>query len=294
MGIVGVAVLAAGLAAVLLGGGGGAARAAKVAKTKGKPSAPQIVDPAELVDVSAIRPRLILVTDGKGHYVAALPDLAEDAWRGHFFYSDDGKTFWDQRVGSMGSSGAGTYSMSFWDPRIDAGWKKSFDKKGDVFTMQCDDRTTTLTVVPAAEAKVLLDAASFRKPRWKFSAYALARDDKGTYYYVDRPREPEGNKAFRLSRGTKGALKPLKMTNVVSDSEGDIFATKGGELRLIFNKETKGRDNTYTTVAREPFWIKGKQKTALTWVPVEDNLYLIYVELGVYAGQPLGTPCDDL
>jgi hypothetical protein len=29
-------------------------------------------------------------------------------------------------------------------------------------------------------------------------------------------------------------------------------------------------------------------------MPVEDNTVLIHKELGVYIGQPLGTPCDDL
>jgi hypothetical protein len=27
-------------------------------------------------------------------------------------------------------------------------------------------------------------------------------------------------------------------------------------------------------------------------LPVEDNVALIYADLGVYTGQPLGTPCD--
>jgi hypothetical protein len=71
----------------------------------------------------------------------------------------------------------------------------------------------------------------------------------------------------------------LKMTNVVSDSEGDIFATRTGELRLVLDKN-------------ESYWVKGKARTALKLLPLEDNVRLIYSELGVYAGEPLGTPCD--
>jgi hypothetical protein len=71
------------------------------------------------------------------------------------------------------------------------------------------------------------------------------------------------------------------MTNVVSDSEGDIFATREGELRLILDKHDYA-------------WIKGKQRTPLTSLPLGDNLRLIFVELGIYTGQPFGTPCDDL
>jgi hypothetical protein len=122
-------------------------------------------------------------------------------------------------------------------------------------------------------------------------AYALARDDAGTYFFVDRQREPPQSKFFRLYMGKKGEMKPLKMVNVVSDSEGDIFATKTGELRLIIPKEGRGG---LDSERREPVWIKGKKRVSLTWVPVEDNAYMIYAELGVYAGQLLGTPCDDL
>ena len=117
--------------------------------------------------------------------------------------------------------------------------------------------------------------------RWKTQGYALARDDKGTYYYVDRMREPEGNKNFRVFIGQRGAMKPAKMKNIVSDSEGDIFYTKKGELRLVLDKS-------------EQTWAKGKKQTKLTVLPVEDNVVLIYSELGVYTGQSLGTPCDDI
>ena len=41
-------------------------------------------------------------------------------------------------------------------------------------------------------------------------------------------------------------------------------------------------------------WIKGRRRTSLVALPLFENAPLIYEELGVYAGQPLGTPCDDL
>ncbi len=251
------------------------------------PATPPAPDPADVIDATTLRDKLIVVTDGKGHYLAAPPDLADEALRGTLFYSSDGKTFYQQRVGGYGSSGPGTFSFSFWEPRVLDGWRRSFDRKeGSIFELQCDERLSKLTQVPAAEARTLLAAAQFLKPRWKYRAYALARDDSGRYYYVDVPREPDNSKAFRLYMGKKNELKPLKMTNVVSDSKGDIFATRSGELRLVIPKGGEGE--------REPVWIKGKKKTPLTWVPIEDNGNLIYVELGVYTGQALGTPCDDL
>jgi hypothetical protein len=110
--------------------------------------------------------------------------------------------------------------------------------------------------------------------------YALARDPKAIYYYVDRGATPATEKNFRLYRGPKGALKLQKMTDVASDSEGEIFATKTGSLRLILDK-------------KQSSWIQGKTSENLTLVPVDQNYSLIYNDLGVYSGQKLGTPCDD-
>jgi hypothetical protein len=279
----GVTVLAAAAAPVL------AKSAARPAKEK-PAAAPPAPDPADVLDGKALAGKLLLVTDGKGHYLAAPPDLSDDATRGTLYYSADGKTFYQQRIPGFGSSGPGTFSLTFWEPRIDDGWRRSFDRKaGNLFEVQCEDRLSKLTQVPAAEAQTLLAAAQFLKPRWKYRAYALARDDAGKYFYVDVPREPEGSKAFRLYAGKKNELKPLKMVNVVSDSKGDIFATKSGELRLVIPREGEGGGD-----ARVPVWIAGKKKTSLTWVPIEDNGKLVYTELGVYTGQSLGTPCDDL
>ena len=85
---------------------------------------------------------------------------------------------------------------------------------------------------------------------------------------------------YRLFVGPKGNLAQAKMTNVVSDSEGDIFATKTGSLRLILDR-------------RESSWIENDKPKPLRLVPVEDNLSMIYNDLGIYSGERLGTPCDD-
>jgi hypothetical protein len=100
-------------------------------------------------------------------------------------------------------------------------------------------------------------------------------------FFVDRLREPENNKAFRLFVGPRGSLKLTKMTNVVSDSQGYIFSTKKGELRLVLD-------------LKHPVWVAGKTETALVRLPRDENRVLTYTDLGVYTGQRLGTPCDDL
>ena len=145
-----------------------------------------------------------------------------------------------------------------------------------------------LTQLAAAEAKAVVAGAKFYKTRWNHFAYSLARDNTGKYYYVDNLREPEHAKNFRLWAGMKGAMKQQKMTNVVSDSEGDIFSTKTGSLRLILDKH-------------ETTWFEKRQyesgepkKTKLVFLDPADNHIMIYTDLGVYTGEPLGTPCDDL
>lgn len=234
--------------------------------------------PGEAVDVAADKPKMVVLTDGKKHQVAIVP-FAEDSFAG-FFYGD-GASFWQQRVFGGGSVGHESFDKVFWDPRAHAPYQASLQLRDGKYTMTCQERKTELKPVPEAEAKALLDDAKFYKPRWKRQAYALARDNTGRYYFVDRAREPEGNKNFRLFVGQKGRMKAQKMTNVVSDSAGDIFATRTGELRLILNQG-------------ESLWQERGKQTRLVSLPVEDNHVMIYSELGVYTGEKLGTPCDDL
>jgi hypothetical protein len=244
--------------------------------------APAVARAAEdTVDVSEYKDKLKVLTDGKGHYLAVMPfTIGDGADTGYLFYGD-GKTFWAQRRISGGRNGDESFNSSFWEPRVNAGYKASFGMSNKKWTVQCDERVTEVKPLDKAEGQKLLAAAQFMATRWKRRAYALARDNAGTYYYVDRAREPENNKDFRVFRGPKGAVKPQKMLNAVNDSEGDIFITKAGKLRLVLDKH-------------ETTWLEGAKQVKLTALPVEDNHVMIYTDLGVYAGERLGTPCDDL
>ena len=138
----------------------------------------------------------------------------------------------------------------------------------------------------------MVAGATFYQPRWTRQAYALARDNTGTYYFVDRGREEQFSKHFRVFVGPRGKLREVPLTNVVSDSEGDVFATKTGSLRLVLNKG----ESTWLQETKAP-GLKETQRTKetrLVHLPVEDNVRLIYSDLGVYLGERLGTPCDDL
>jgi len=235
-------------------------------------------DPAP-EDVSALLDRLGLFSDGKGHFVALDPSC--DAEVRERVYYGDGERFWRLRYSGFSQSGSERFSYGLWEPRVVERWKASVGMRDGRFEVRCDDRITELKPVPVDEAKALLAKARFFGPRWEYRAYALARDELGNYYYVDHMRHPPGNLRFRLWVGPRGDMKPQKMRNVISDSEGDIFATRSGELRLVLNK-------------KQALWVKRKQRTELVYVPVERNARMIYTHLGPYDGMHLGTPCDDL
>lgn len=152
------------------------------------------------------------------------------------------------------------------------------DKGRCLFT--CGARKVTLQLLDAAATARLAAQATFAPPLPRRQPHGLARDRRGTYYFVDRGAEA-GARDFRLWAGPLGKLKLLAMTNVVSDTRGDVFATRDGSLRLALEQT-----NSY--------WMQGKRSTELLNVPIADNWQLIYNELGVYLGEPYGTPCDRL
>lgn len=264
-------ILAFGLALLLL------PHSAEAAKAQAKGSAATTTPPAaDKVDVTDVLDKLQVLSDGHGHFLVVTPFGPHD----HTYYGD-GKVFFALRVGSASSSARESFNFTFWEPRVKDRYQASLQYQEGAYKLQCSDRLTAMTPLPKEESRALIAAASFYKPRWKHEAYALARDNRGTYYLVDHQREPEGNLVFRVFRGPRGKMKALKMTNVVSDSEGQIFATKSGDLRLVLDK-------------KETSWVAGKANTKLVSLELFDNIILVYTDLGPYIGQRLGTPCDDL
>jgi hypothetical protein len=271
-------VLGSGLLEVVLGPvlGLGTARSAPPAKAD------------ETLDVdAAARDKMMACTDGKSHYVLVGPHEQVS----HALYYGDGKRFYFV----PGESHGMLPGTSFLDPRYFNKTANSnfhgldvrlyseveIDAEKQTCAVHCGTRTTPLTFLPADKARELAKAASFAPSPRKYVPYGLARDDRGTYYYVDHGATEKSEKDFRLFVGQRGSMKLMKMTNVVSDSEGDIFTTPSGSLRLILDKQRSS-------------WIEGQKSSDLKVVPVNMNLQVIYNDLGVYVGQRLGTPCDDL
>jgi hypothetical protein len=245
------------------------------AAKKKKPSKKKKDD--DVVDVSAWKDKFVVYTDGDGGYFAVVPGETDAVFWG------DGKTMYKQRAFGM-SRLPPIWSFRVWSPRVDhvADLRGSDDATEKHATLSCGTDDFELTRVAAADATKIVSKAVFKAPLWKRQAHSLARDDRGTYYYVDRLRDEYGKpdkRGWRLFAGLKGAMKEQPLTNIVSDSEGELFSSKRGELRFV-------------TGEKGAAWIKGDKRTELTIVPVERNVPMIYSELGAYEGS-LGTPCDE-
>ncbi|WPB81017.1 hypothetical protein KYC5002_18015 [Archangium violaceum] len=230
--------------------------------------------------------KIRVCTDNKGHYVALMPHERQTV---QLAYGDDKKLvqvasppwvlsgyhFLEPRFfnKTMNSSFRGL------DMRVYSEVELSDEKK--TCAVRCGDRTIPFTLLESEKAQELVQKATIEPNPQQYVPYALLRDQQGRYYLVERGFQPGQERSFRVYIGPKGNLQQQKMTDIVSDSEGEIFATKKGELRLLLDR------------AASSTWLEKKKKTELRSVPVDENLPLIYNELGVYTGARLGTPCDD-
>ncbi|NMO17105.1 hypothetical protein HPC49_11330 [Pyxidicoccus fallax] len=236
--------------------------------------------------------RTAVCTDGRGHYVTAtsIPGRGQV----QVFYGD-GKRFTQV---PLAPNHFYIPPGAFLDPRFSNPEANSnvnnsgldlrpysyvkADLKANTCAVTCGTRTTSLTLVEPGKARDLLLKATYGVSPQKFEPHALLRDTKGQYYLVERNTAASGQKGYRIFIGPRGRLKPQQMLNVVADSKGEIFSTKQGDLQLVLDRE------------QPSLWIVRKRRMELRSVPVEQNLQLIYNELGVYTGARLGTPCDDL
>ena len=232
------------------------------------------------IDAKSVADKLEIFRDDEGRYYVSPRRGAfadnDDDW---VFYGD-GKTMYQQRIVGYGADDKG-YDWSVWSPRVKGLQQASFSAKSGKPMIQCKQQDAKpLKPLTVDEARALIARATFLPAPWQRQAHFLARDDDGTYFYVDRFREEHGGKGYRVFSGQKGAMKELAMTNVVSDSAGEIYATKSGDLKIV----TEGS-------AGKAYWKKGQTKNELIVLDLYQNRYLIYRELGIY-GQ-LGALCDD-
>jgi hypothetical protein len=244
---------------------------------------PSAADPLKPIDATPMLSKLEVFRDDLGNiYVVPKPDAVSfDEAQAWVFYGDR-KTLYQQRVIGAGKNGNTEFEFDLWAPRARDQRVAAMQVEGGKLALHCrpgKDGTRPLTQLQADEASTLLRHAKFMPPLWIHQAHLLARDDDGVYYYVDAVREEYGGKGYRVFVGPKGRMKQVVMTNIVSDSAGEIYVTKTGQLKLIAG-------------TAKMYWIKDGKKNELTALPPENNIYLIYRDLGIYGR--LGAVCDDL
>lgn len=225
--------------------------------------------------LEAIKPQLVVLGTPDGRYLALAPELDNH----HVFYGGR-RVLHRQKVLLSATDEDDNFSVLIWAPSQVGG--AAVEQIDDRWQLRCGTRLTPLAPVGSEERALLLKTARFEAPRLGREPYALARNSKGEYFYVDREIGSRGSEGFRVYSGRIGKARRLKLAWVVSDSEGDVFATRKGKLRITADEGGLRRIE----------WRRGKVGMPLLAVPITRNPYLIYKELGVYQNHQLGTPCD--
>ncbi|HTL34733.1 MAG TPA: hypothetical protein VL326_16510 [Kofleriaceae bacterium] len=244
-----------------------------------------VKDDVKPIDLGPVADKLAAYKDEVGNiYVvpqtAKFDDTSEpQKW---FFYGD-GKTMYQQRVNRF-TTGKGGIDASLLAPRakdmVSGGYMviNNDEKYIACRPARVQGGRRELTALTADETAAVLKG-KFLPPMPMRLPHFLGRDDDANYYYVDQLPSEAGGKGFRVYVGQTGAMKQLALTNMATDSAGEIYATKTGKLKL-----SAGKDLTAV-------WVKGGKRVELTIVPPADNRYLVFRELGIYGS--LGTVCDD-
>lgn len=244
-------------------------------------SASAVADPTpKPVDIKAMKSKATVLTDAQGGtYVVFRGDDAK------VFYGPNSKTVYEQTI--VGSSSDGdSWEYDTWAPRIvDEPHLGSLGKKKDgTYEKACRDQDQAgLTELSGEKAKAILDHSAFVTSGVVRVPHLLARDDSGVYYYVDRIAKIYGGKGYRVFVGKKGAMKQMPLTDVASDSAGEVFSTKSGDLRLVRQSEKTKEAMT---------WVKGEKRSELVFLDTSTNSAVIFKDLGLYTF--LGTYCDNI
>jgi hypothetical protein len=234
------------------------------------------------VDIAPFRADLLVFVDAAGNtYVLkpATPNKTPNDAR--LFFAAPGKPAYEQMVIGRSANGP-AWALNTWAPRIPGIRPAYFEKQADgSFRKLCadPDHATPLTQLTGDKAKQALDKTQVMTEFLVRRPHMFARDDTGTYYYVDRISQKYGGKGYRVFVGKKGAMKQMPLTDVATDVEGEVFATKSGDIR-IDNRSKKS----------QAYFVRGEKKVELITLDTDANSAVIFTDLGIY--QFLGTLCD--
>ncbi len=233
------------------------------------------------VDIKPFRDQLVVLADARGYVYVIKPRVKVNRkyLAQRVFYGLPGKTLYEQ-VNTGYSRNDKAYSYQTWAPRL-RGIQPAylmFDKQG-TFHRKCADDDVVLTQLTGDKAKAVLDKSELRTPFLTRRPHLLARDDSGVYYYVDRLAPEYGGRGYRVFVGRKGALRQRPLVDVATDTAGQVFSTRSGDLRLA-------------STSHDAVWIRGNKRTQLVYLDTITNSRVIFNDLGIY--HFLGTVCDTI
>ena len=245
------------------------------------------------IDLSPVAKHFSIYHDGHGHFLVVgdwlrtIRDRKLEKKVRMLFYGN-GKVFYRQvERGFGGDTSKQQFSIYVADPRVGWAAQSMFRIDKGAGEMECQGRKTALVRLSPAETATMLKRARFFSVAWQRMGHFLARDDDGIYYFVDRydsrgstPFELGG---FRLFSGPRGKLKRLPLDNIVADPAGEIFISKMGKLKV--SKDGKAA-----------WWVTKKATTKLVGMSPRSPQVGVFIfrDLGVYFGQRLHRPCDDM
>ena len=235
------------------------------------------------VDIKPFRDKVIVLQDSDGGTYVALPGSD-----GHLFYGTKNKPLYEQTIISRSSDGTtGAWDLGVWAPRVPKLQPGSVARKADgSYLKWCgEDHQVGLSEITGDKAKKILDKSTFMTTAMIRRPYLLARDDSAVYYYVDVIRDQYGGKGYRVFVGRKGAMKQKPLVDLASDTAGDVFSTKTGNLRIV--RDANANDNSSNVT-----WVKGEKRSPLVWLDLDANSVLIFKDLGVYGF--IGSICENL
>jgi hypothetical protein len=236
-------------------------------------------------DYESMRAKLVVLDDGKHHYLAYArdPELLHTVW----FYGDDTVLHRLTLNSSRPDVNRARATWQIHDLRYKSTASEILsDFDTSEFVVTCAKRKTALHSLAAPAAAKLIEHVKLADAVPRRLVTFLARGDADTtYYFVDRPWMPPGepeSSDYRLWIGKRGAMRRIPIRDLANDAAGLLLITDQGKLQY-----------TQKTGALE--WLpSGGKPRVLHPLVGGDNSDLIYNQLGVYANDRLGTPCDDL
>jgi hypothetical protein len=252
--------------------------------------APPLQAAPEIEDISAYSEKLMVITDGAGHYAAFVPYIgtgqsassthSSDGIRDQFVFYGDQKKLHRQTVMSASYQGSEKYDFWMHDPWMSQEGQPEIKFVDGIFQISCGEKVVVAEPVTEQQRTQVLEKGTFLGSAFEREPVGLFRDDYGVYYYIDR-LEKEVLDDYRIFSGWQGDLKRTNMVAVARDSAGMVFSTRTGDLRLVI----RGEDS---------LWYQKDEKRILLRLPIAVNQDLIYNGLDVYTDELHGTPCDDL